>query len=213
MYQVANRLISASIVICGLAVSLSTALGAQLRQVEWQSDNSGTLRVLVDGKAEPSTEILDNGRRLRISLEDTTLGRNAVDVSGQGRVKGVFPYLASDGESVHIDLLMREPSEVQVVATEYGFEVKPRPLKSSTTLQNAAGSETAASPDAGVTRSKNAAAPPKPQPPFRPPRTRPPRKQPRKRRPPKSTLLPSRCWRRPTPRLPVVVRCRNPSTA
>ena len=83
MYQVANRLISASIVISGLVMSPITALGAQLKQVEWQSDNSGTLRVLVDGDADPSTEILDNGRRLRINLDDTSLGRNAVDVSGQ----------------------------------------------------------------------------------------------------------------------------------
>ena len=94
MYQVANRRISASIVAVGLVLSLNTALGAQLKQVEWQSDGSDTLRVLVDGKTDSKTEILDNGKRLRINLKATSLGPNAVDVSGQGNVKGTSgnPY-------------------------------------------------------------------------------------------------------------------------
>ncbi len=126
MYQVANRLLSASIVATSLVLSLNSAHGAQLKQVEWQSDDSGTLSVLIDGQARHRTEILDDGKRLRINLLGTSLGHNAVDVSGRGQVKGVFPYLAADGQSVHVDLLMREPSKLIVLKTEYGFEVTPR---------------------------------------------------------------------------------------
>jgi len=158
MYQVAGRRISASIVTTGLVLSLNTALGAQLKQVEWQSDGSDTLRVLVDGTTDSRTEVLDNGKRLRINLKGTSLGPNAVDVSGQGNVKGVFPYLAADGQSVHIDLLMREPSGLQVVATEYGFEVRPRSLTAEP-MTETAGNATAGSAVTQIAVSKNTAAP------------------------------------------------------
>ena len=125
MYRAANRLLNTSIATTILVLSLNQAIAAQLNQVEWQAGDSDTLRILVDGNASHRTEILDNGRRLRINLDETSLGRDAVDISGQGPVKGVFPYVSDDGRSVHVDLLMREPSELLVKKTDYGLEVKP----------------------------------------------------------------------------------------
>ncbi len=104
MHRAANRLLHTSIAAASLVLSLNHAIAAELKQIEWQSDDAGTLRVLVDGATSHRTEILDNGKRLRINLDQTTLSRNAVDISGQGPVKGVFPYVSDDGRSVHIDL-------------------------------------------------------------------------------------------------------------
>ena len=128
MHRAANRLLHTSIAAASLVLSLNHAIAAELKQVEWQSDDAGTLRVLVDGATSHRTEILDNGKRLRINLDQTTLSRNAVDISGQGPVKGVFPYVSDDGRSVHIDLLMREPSRLLITDTDYGLEVRPQLL-------------------------------------------------------------------------------------
>lgn len=123
MQRVEKRSLQASIVITTLIFILNPANAAKLNQVEWEE--AGALRVLVEGAAQHTTESLDNGKRLRINLSGTVLGRDAVDISGLGLVKGVFPYLADDGESVNIDLLMREPGKLLVQATDYGLKVTP----------------------------------------------------------------------------------------
>ncbi len=98
----------------------------ELKSLSWSKDTDTTfLRIDMDGQAAHSTEILDRGRRLRVSFDDTTLNNSAVDITGEGAVKGVFPYLADNGQAVHVDLLMREPGTLVVQPTEYGFMVKP----------------------------------------------------------------------------------------
>ena len=151
MYRAANRLLNASIVATCLVFSLNHAIAAELKQIEWQADDTGTLRVLVDGAAVHHTEILDNGKRLRINLDQTTLSRNAVDISGQGPVKGVFPYVSDDGRSVHIDLLMREPSKLLVTDTDYGLQVRPQLLLAAenTSFTGTGKSKNFASPGTG----------------------------------------------------------------
>ncbi len=125
MHRVEKRSLKASIVIT-LLFLLDPAHAATLNQVEW--GETGVLRVLLEGTPEHVIESLDNGKRLRINLRDTSLGRDAVDISGQGLVKGVFPYLADSGDSVNIDLLLREPGKVAVQDTDYGLEISPLPL-------------------------------------------------------------------------------------
>lgn len=132
MYWFANRSLSA-IVAAALVLYVHPGLAAELQQVEWEDSDTGALRVLVEGDTSHQTQSLDNGKRLRINLDETTLSRNAVDISGQGSVKGVFPYVADDGRSVHIDLLMREPGELLVQKTDYGLQVTPQLLAQSDT--------------------------------------------------------------------------------
>jgi type IV pilus assembly protein PilQ len=151
MYRAANRLLNTSIAAASLVLSLNHAIAAELKQVEWQSDDAGTLRVLVDGATSHRTEILDNGKRLRINLDQTTLSRNAVDISGQGPVKGVFPYVSDDGRSVHIDLLMRESSTLVITETDYGLEVRPQLLSQAEDTTLVDQSKNFATPSGGGT--------------------------------------------------------------
>ena len=125
MHRAEKRVLKASIVITSLLLPINYTLAAKLKQVEWDSNDTGSLRVVVDGDAAHQTATLDNGKRLRISLDGTTLSDGAVDISGNGSVKGVFPYLADDGHSVNIDLLMQEPGRLLVEKTDYGLQVTP----------------------------------------------------------------------------------------
>lgn len=124
MYPAVFNLPNILIVATSLVLSLNHANAAELKMVEWQSDDA--LRVVIDEIPSHRTEILDDGKRLRISLEQTTLSRDAVDISGQGQAKGVFPYISDDGDSVQIDILMNESATLQVTETDYGLELTPQ---------------------------------------------------------------------------------------
>ncbi len=103
-----------------------TGNAAELKTLNWADDAADTaLRIEMDEPATYSTEVLDEGRRLRINFTATTLGSEAVDISGRGAVKGVFPYLADSGEAVLVDVLMKEPGTLSVESTEYGYVVRP----------------------------------------------------------------------------------------
>lgn len=96
-----------------------SAIGAELTSLTWENNNA--LRLQIDGSAQYETTTLDQGRRLRVSLKETTLGKNAVDIAGKGPVKGVFPYLADDGKAVYVDILMRKPGSLKLEKTDFGF--------------------------------------------------------------------------------------------
>ena len=120
------RSLKASIVVTTLLFLLNPAHAAKLNLVEW--GEAGDLRVLVEGAPQHEVESLDAGKRLRITLHDTTLSQDAVDIPGKGVIKGVFPYVADSGGSVNIDLLMREPGEVKIEDTDYGLKVLPQAM-------------------------------------------------------------------------------------
>ncbi len=120
------KLIHATALMTAAALVFQQAMAAELRSLEWDKDASDTvLRVSVDDVADFRTERLDDGKRLRVILPDTTLGKSAVDIDGEGPVRGVFPYLADDGSSVHVDLLMNQPGNLEVSQTAEGLEVRP----------------------------------------------------------------------------------------
>ncbi len=125
MKMVNKSLVRFAVTALSWALPLST-YSAELKSLSWAEDlPEAALRLEMDAVASHNMEILDDGRRLRVSFAETTLGADAVDISGQGPVKGVFPYLSDSGRSVHVDLLMREPGTLVVQATDYGFVVKP----------------------------------------------------------------------------------------
>jgi len=99
------------------------ASGAELKSLQWDESNGGALRINLDGDAPFTTEVLDQGRRLRVALKGATLGKDAVDIAGKGAVKGVFPYLADNGRSVFVDVLMRSPGELRVKKADFGYQV------------------------------------------------------------------------------------------
>ncbi|MCG6872437.1 MAG: AMIN domain-containing protein, partial [Gammaproteobacteria bacterium] len=104
-----------------LALSAGAQGAAELSAVGW--DDQSHLRVETRGAPEIAVQRLQDGHRLRLTLRETQLGSSAADIGGQGNVKGVFPYQAEDGRSVHIDILLREPGFLTPEATKYGYRL------------------------------------------------------------------------------------------
>ncbi|MEE8482058.1 MAG: AMIN domain-containing protein, partial [Acidiferrobacterales bacterium] len=68
-------------------------------------------------------------KRLRIIIHDMTLGTTILDLGGSGIVKGVYPYLAGNGTSTNIDLLMNQPGQVTVTKKRRELRIKISKLR------------------------------------------------------------------------------------
>jgi type IV pilus assembly protein PilQ len=103
----------------------STALAGQVSELEWK--HKGDEPVLdIKVSTRPSAydvKSFDGGRRLRLTLKDTTVASNVLDLKGAGIVKGVYPYLAGDGVSSNIDFLLNEPGKLSVDPGRRKFRV------------------------------------------------------------------------------------------
>lgn len=121
MYTWKNRL---SLLPLGVVLWCPPAWAAELENIEWKSGApTDTLTLVLDEPASHRVESLDNGRRLRVVLSNTRLGEGISDMPGQGMVKSVFPFVAEDGQSVNVDLLLTQPGHLQVAETGEGLEI------------------------------------------------------------------------------------------
>ncbi len=104
---------------------LSAAEGSELTKLQWADTPQQTmLQLQIDGKAVAyKTTRLDQGRRFRIALQNTTLGSEALDIGGNGPVNGVFPYLASNGKAVLIDILLQQAAGLTIKRSDSGLVV------------------------------------------------------------------------------------------
>ena len=93
-----------------------SALAGQIKSVEWRSKGEEPVLTVKTSARVSSVETrsFEGGKRLRVIVNDTTLGTSILDLEGSGIVKGVFPYLAGNGTSTNIDFLMKEPGQLKV---------------------------------------------------------------------------------------------------
>jgi type IV pilus assembly protein PilQ len=102
----------------------ATALGAEIQSIAWEPGSEApVLQVKLAGESTYKTQVLEDGQRLRISFPDSIMGTSLAELQGLDKVKGVYPYLADNGTSVVVDLLMTEPGQLDVQKAEYGYRV------------------------------------------------------------------------------------------
>jgi len=99
-----------------LALVSTSALAGQIKTVEWRDKGDEPVLSVKTSSAIASVETrsFEGGKRLRVIVNDTTLGTSILDLEGSGIVKGVFPYLAGNGTSTNIDFLMNQPGQLKV---------------------------------------------------------------------------------------------------
>jgi type IV pilus assembly protein PilQ len=122
-YKTGFNVLLASLLLGALC---SPALAAELKSISWENGASPALHLTVDGKTSVTTESLENGLRLRVVLKNTSLGEKVSDIAGRGDIKGVFPYVAADGKSTNVDILMAKPGDIAVTAVGDGYRVAAR---------------------------------------------------------------------------------------
>jgi len=102
----------------------ATALGAEIQSIAWEpGSETSVLQVKLAGESTYKTQVLEDGQRLRISFPESSMGTSLAELQGLDKVKGVYPYLADNGTSVVVDLLMTEPGQLDVQKAEYGYRV------------------------------------------------------------------------------------------
>ncbi|MDH5512584.1 MAG: AMIN domain-containing protein, partial [Gammaproteobacteria bacterium] len=107
-----------------MAGTTVTATAAEIQSIAWEpGSEASVLQVRVSGEGTFNTELLEDGRRLRVSFPDSSMGPSLTELQGQEKVKGVYPYLSDNGTSVVVDLLMNEPGTLDVQKAGYGYRV------------------------------------------------------------------------------------------
>jgi len=128
--------------ILAILLLLATGFGAanaeaagRIKSLSWESGKKPELMIKTSGELKFEKRLLQGGQRLRLIFRDTTIGSSVVDIDGKGIVKGVYPYLASDGTSTNIDFLVNVPGSLSVDKVRGGYRVS---VKESTTSKGAA---------------------------------------------------------------------------
>jgi len=117
----------AAALIAALAMSVLAPLAyaGEINQLKWKSKGEQPV-VDIGLSAKPASydvKSFDGGRRLRLTLKNTSVGSNVLDLSATGIVKGVYPYLAGDGVSSNIDFLLTKPGQLSVDPGRHRFRV------------------------------------------------------------------------------------------
>ncbi|MEK7207018.1 MAG: type IV pilus secretin PilQ [Pseudomonadota bacterium] len=102
----------------------STALAGEVQSLTWEpGSDQPVLQVRVGGESSYTTQVLEDGQRLRISFPDSTMASSLAELAGTDKVKGVYPYLAENGTAVVVDLLLTEAGQLDIQKAEYGYRV------------------------------------------------------------------------------------------
>jgi type IV pilus assembly protein PilQ len=121
MTVMAGRWLAFLVVMAGLSTAAS---GAEIQSLAWEpGSETPVLQVRLSGEGAYTTQVLEDGQRLRISFPDSNMGPALAEIQGLDKVKGVYPYLADNGTAVVVDLLMNEPGQLDVQKAEYGYRV------------------------------------------------------------------------------------------
>ncbi len=121
-----TRWIARAFAVVTLSLSLAANASTELDGVYWEgSGDNATVGVRIHGTPAYRTTVFDNGHRVRVTLDNATLGREAADIPGRGSIRGIFPYMAEDNTGVHIDVLLARPEQVVVTPTEFGLRISP----------------------------------------------------------------------------------------
>jgi len=101
-----------------------TALAGEIQSLTWEpGSDQPVLQIRVGGESSYTTEVLEDGQRLRISFPDSTMASPLAELAGTDKVKGVYPYLAENGTAVVVDLLLTEAGQLEIQKAEYGYRV------------------------------------------------------------------------------------------
>lgn len=95
----------------------------QITSLSWEGDDKTEVLIKTSGKLDYQKQILQGGQRLRLVFRDTTIGGNVIDIPARDFVKGVYPYLAGDGTSTHVDFLVTTPGKLEVDKVRGGYKV------------------------------------------------------------------------------------------
>ncbi len=100
----------------------AVAEAAEIQSLAFAGDPP-VLHVKTNGPATWNVESLEDGLRQRLSFAASDMSAELSEAAGQGTVKGAYPFLADNGTTVNIDLLLTAPGRLEVAQAEDGYRV------------------------------------------------------------------------------------------
>jgi len=116
-----------SFAVLGTLLFLSALLPAQAGTVEslaWMPADKPVVQIKITGEANFKVESLEDGMRQRLRLDGSNMGTALAELSGTEGIKGVYPYPADNGKSVHIDFVLGRQGSIKVEKIEGGLQVQ-----------------------------------------------------------------------------------------
>ncbi|KAA3625853.1 MAG: type IV pilus secretin PilQ [Proteobacteria bacterium] len=98
-------------------------LAEEISDLRWLPGDDPVFAITASPDMPFTTEVLDNGYRLRIAFPDASLARNIRDIGESGIVRGVFPYETDSPDRANFDVLLKTQGGLKIVPLEGGFEV------------------------------------------------------------------------------------------
>jgi len=124
------NVMAVTLLLASALTSVTAEAAGRIKSLGWQSGDKPELMIKTSGELKYEKRLLQGGQRLRLIFRDTTIGGSVVDIDGKGFVKGVYPYLASDGSSTNIDFLVNTPGALSVDKVSGGYLVTVKESKS-----------------------------------------------------------------------------------
>ncbi|MEK6551619.1 MAG: type IV pilus secretin PilQ [Pseudomonadota bacterium] len=103
--------------------ALSPASAGTVETLAWQPGDKPVIQIKITGDANFKAESLEDGLRQRLRLDGSSMGTALAELSGNEGVKGVYPYPADNGKSVHIDFVLNRQGTLKVEKVEGGLQV------------------------------------------------------------------------------------------
>jgi type IV pilus assembly protein PilQ len=106
-----------------LVIGAGAAIAQELANLRWLENETGVFAVNGPGDLDFTTEVLDNGYRLRVSFPGANLAGNIRDIGESGIVRGVFPYETDAPDRANFDILLKSVGTLQVFASGEGYRI------------------------------------------------------------------------------------------
>ncbi len=121
-------------------VTLLPARAGTVETLAWQPGDKPVVQIKITGDANFKVETLEDGMRQRLRLDGSSMGTALAELSSNEGVKGVYPYPADNGKSVHIDFVLSRQGSLKVDKIEGGIQVTVE-LAAKTDAPTAAGAD------------------------------------------------------------------------
>lgn len=118
-FRIAHAL-SASV----LMLMATGALSGEIKTLAWEDGEQAVLIIKTGGDAPYQLESVDDGQRQRLTFSGSTMALSLNELSGRQNVKGVYPYLSDNGNTVKVDVLMTQAGQARVEKFADGYKVK-----------------------------------------------------------------------------------------
>lgn len=109
-----------------LALAPLAAVAQEVAELRWLEGEQAVFGINTPDGLDYTTEVLDNGYRLRVSFPEARLSREIRDIGESGIVRGVFPYETDSPNRANFDILLKSAGSLDITPVDGGYRIAVR---------------------------------------------------------------------------------------